>query len=243
MTEPEQHALICGFGDVAAGLGGLAWDIGEPGALLLSQGEVRPASFAIEEGGDAITIEITAGKEVVEAILSPQMMLVGDQDSKNPRQFRVLACTAEVRTKGGAQTLQCPGQISRWTGKPLEGLATLRHLAIEGAGGTQLIATAQGEPGAAGHGDEHTSGRLLGSEDGVSFEETLITTQYNGGGDPTRIGLELWPAEADHTSRAGAVRVTGSLLGGIAAGGTWAGLFRCHTDGTEGLGSYLLWRG
>jgi len=243
MSEPEQHALICGFGDVAAGIGGLAWDLGEPGALLLSQGEVRPASFAIEEGGDATTIEITAGEEVVEAILSPQTMLVEEHGSKNPFQFRALSCSAEVRSKGGAQTLHCPGEVSRWTGKPLEGLVTLRHLAIEGAGDTQLIATALGEPSGEGHGDEHASGWLLGSEDRASFEETMITTQYNGDGDPTRIGLELWPADADHTSRAGAVRVAGSLLGGIAAGGTWAGLFRCHTDGTEGLGSYLLWRG
>jgi hypothetical protein len=54
--------------------------------------------------------------------------------------------------------------------------------------------------------------------------------------------LELWPEDADQTSRAGACRVTGSLIGGTEAGGTWAGLFRCHADGTEGLGSYLLWR-
>jgi len=32
----EARGFICGFGDVQAGLGGLAWDLGEPGAMLLS---------------------------------------------------------------------------------------------------------------------------------------------------------------------------------------------------------------
>jgi hypothetical protein len=242
MNETEQRALLCGFGDVAAGIGGLAWDLGESGALLLDKGEVRPATFAIEEGGDAFALAITADDGSVEVTLRPQMAVIRDSDGTNPVGFRAMACVAEVRSKAGTQTLECSGQISRWTGSPLEGVGTFRHLAIEGADGSQLIATSQGEPGSSGHGEEDTSGWLLGSEDGASFEETLISTQYNGGGAPTRIGLELWPEDADHASRAGAVRVAGCVLGGIDAGGTWAGLFRCHTDGTEGLGSYLLWR-
>jgi hypothetical protein len=36
--------------------------------------------------------------------------------------------------------------------------------------------------------------------------------------------------------------VAASSLGGVSLGNAWAGLFRCHTDGSEGLGSYLLWR-
>ena len=42
--------------------------------------------------------------------------------------------------------------------------------------------------------------------------------------------------------RAAAVRVSGSLLGGIRQGDTWAGFFRCHTDEQDGLGTYLLRR-
>jgi hypothetical protein len=240
MSDTPDRALIWGFGDVAAGLGGLAWDLGEPGALLLSKGAVRPATFAIEEGGDATVLELTGEDETLEATLSPQMGVIPEAAEGNPMGFRAISCLAEVRSKGASQTLQCSGQITRWEGRFLKGAGTLRHLAIQD-GDAQVIATSQGEPGAA-HGEEHSSGWMLGGE-GASFEETLITTQYDRAGDPTRIGLELWPKDADQTSRAGAVRVAGSVVGGVKRGGAWAGLFRCHTDGTEGLGSYLLWRG
>jgi hypothetical protein len=234
--------FICGFGDLQAGLGGLAWDIGEPGALLLSEGGVRPASFALEVDRDITTVEITADADTIEATLSPQRTLIEHPDTENPVEFTATASVAEVRSKGGGQTFECPGQISRWIGDPLGGAATLRHLAIGGAPDSQLIATARGMPGGDGHGGERAVGWLLSADSGVPYEETLISTQYDGGGDPTRIGLELWPEEADQSNRAGATRVSGSQLGGVRAGPVWAGLFRCHTDGTEGLGSYLIWR-
>lgn len=241
MNDTTERGLVCGFGDVTAGIGGLAWDLGEPGALLLSKGEVRPASFAIEEGGDATTIEITAGEDAVEATLSPRSMLIRDADAENPVGFRAISSLAEVREPGGTGTVECSGQITHWLGRFLADTGSFRHLAIQSGEAGILIATAEGPPGA-DHGAERISGSLIDNETGVSYEETLISTQYDGGGEPTRIGLELWPPDADQSTRAGATRVTGSLLGAARSGGTWAGLFRCHTDGTEGLGSYVLWR-
>src|SRR5215208_1601379 len=196
MNDPGEQSLICGFGDLAAGLGALAWDLGAPGALLLNQGQVRPATFAIEEGGDAFVIAITADDASVEATLSPRLAVRRDADG--PAGFEGIACVAEARTKG-KPTVQCTGQISRWGGGPLERATTFRHLAIEGAGGALVVAMARAEPGATGHGDELTAGWLLG-EEGSTFEETLISTQYEGGGDPTRLGLELWAKDADQTS-------------------------------------------
>ncbi len=238
----DARGFICGFGDVRAGLGGLAWDLGGPGALLLSKGEVKQATFALEQEQDSTTVQITAGDEQIETTLSAQRTLIEHPDAENPVELRATASVAEVRTKGGNQTFECPGQISEWVGDPLDGAGVLRHLAIGGAPDSQLIATASGRPGAEGHGSERTVGWLLTADSGEPYEETLISTQYDGGGDPTRIGLELWPEDADTSSRAAATRVSGSLLGGVRAGPVWAGLFRCHTDGTEGLGSYLLWR-
>ena len=72
MNATEQRAFVCGFGDPAAGVGGLAWDLGEPGALLLTEGEVSAATFALEEGGDAATLEITAGEMTVKATVTPR---------------------------------------------------------------------------------------------------------------------------------------------------------------------------
>jgi hypothetical protein len=160
---------------------------------------------------------------------------------------------------GGAVTLERAGASpadvdavgaepgARWSfntpldGDPTDGAAIFRHIAVEAADGT-IVCTATGPPGAAGHGDERADAALRAGDEDVGFEEALISTQYDGAGDPTRFGLELWPPDADQTTRAAATRVAGSLLGGARSGGVWAGLFRCHTDGHEGIGGYLLWR-
>jgi hypothetical protein len=149
----------------------------------------------------------------------------------------VTPCAAEVR-RSGTETVACRGQITRWSGDPLAGAATFRHLAIEAADGALLVAIARGEPGAEGHGEERASAWRIG-EDGTesAFEEALISTQYSGAGRPTRVGLELWPGEDGPP-----MRVACSILGSAEMRGGWASFLNARTDGAEGLGSYLLWR-
>jgi hypothetical protein len=229
--------LVCGFGDAAAGVGGLAWDLGEPGAVLLSDGEARPGTFALEEGGGDVAVVITAGEASLEATLSArtaELALAGGPVAT--------VCAADARPAGGTQTFECPGQICRWTGTPLEGAGAFRQIAVEAGEEAILIVAARGERGIQAHGEEETRGWLIQGEDASPFEESLISTQYDGSGGPTRIALELWPADADQTSRAAATRVSGSLLGGARSGSSWASFFRCHSGGAEGLGTYLLWR-
>jgi hypothetical protein len=235
---PAQDSFVCGFGDPAAGVGGLAWDLGEPGALLLSEGEVRPATFALEEGGDAATLEITAGDATIEATLSPRTADLALGDAGGPT---VAVCVADVGPKGGSESVQCPGQISRWGADPLEGAGTFRHQAIDAGDESLLIVVAHGEPGDE-HGDERTASWRIRGEDETRFEDAFVSTQYGADAAPTRFGLELWPEEAERASRAAATRVAASALGGTRVGNTWAGLFRCQTDGILGMGSYLLWR-
>ena len=157
-----------------------------------------------------------------------------------------------LTVEGGQATAVAPDEVSdesdeRWgfhtplDGDPLEGAAIFRHVTVETADG-MIVCTATGEKGIPGHGDERTAAVLRAGGEEIPYEEALISTQYDSAGDPTRFGLELWPEDADQSSRAAATRVAGSLLGGAESSGAWAGLFRCHTDGTEGLGSYLLWR-
>ncbi len=243
MNDAAHGPVACGFGDAEAGLGGLAWNVGEPGALLLSEGAVRAATFALEEGGDASTLEITTGDVTIEATLIPQTAAITLGGKPSRIALDVIACAAEVRLAGEAPTSRCPGQISRWFGDPLEGAATFRHLAINAGDDSLLVVEARGETGAHGHGDELSEAWLLQGEDVSRFEDVFISTEYDGDGDPTRLGLELWPEEAERASRAAATRVAGSALGGAKTGAAWAGLFRCHTDGSEGSGSYLLCRG
>jgi hypothetical protein len=237
MNGQAQRPFVCGFGDAAAGIGGMAWDLGEPGGLLLMDGQARPATFALEEGGDAATLELGAGDTTIEATLSPRTAEIALGDAGG---LTVVVCAADV-VGAGSDAGQLRGQISRWGGDPLEGAGTFRHLAVDAGQEALLVAEARGES-QADHGDERSGASLIRGEDESRFEETLISTQYDGNGEPTRFGLELWPEEAERASRAAATRVAASVLGGARVGDAWAGLFRCHTDGTEGVGSYLLLR-
>jgi hypothetical protein len=124
----------------------------------------------------------------------------------------------------------------------LQGAATFRQIAVEAADGATIVCTAVGAPGIPGHSDERTTAILDAGGEQVHYEDALVSTQYDRSGDPTRFGLELWPTDADQTTRAAATRIAASLLGGARSGGAWAGLWRCHTDGVEGIGAYLLWR-
>jgi hypothetical protein len=239
MNGADPRGFVCGFGDPSAGVGGLAWNLVEPGALLLADGEVEGATFALEEGGDAATLEITAGNTTVEATLSPrtaEITLGGDVPGPT-----VSVCVADVIPKNSSAAVQCPGQISRWLRDPLEGAGTFRHLAIDAGQESLLVAEALGAPGA-DHGDEQGAAWQIRGEDDSRFDDAFISTQYDRSGDPTRFGVELWPEDVERASRAAATRVAASAIGGVRVGNTWAGLFRCHTDGNEGIGSYLLWR-
>ena len=238
------QGIVCAFGELAEGIGGFAWDLGDPGALLLRDGTAQPATFALEESGDAATVTLTAGESTLEATLAPRdaALALAPGDGESGGELTMTACTAEMRSEGETRTARGTGWISRWvTEDPLSGAAAYRCLTVEREE-SLLVATARGEPGAEGHGQERTLGWMLSGEHVTPFEEALISTQYGADGDPTRLGLELWPRDADHTSRAAATRIAGSALGGVRTDGTWAGFFRCHTDGSEGLGTYLLWR-
>lgn len=238
MNDVVRDFFVCGFGDVAAEVAGLAWDFGEPGAVMLVEGEARPATFALEEGGDALTLEISAGQSTVNATLSPRTTELALDDGFG---LRAVVCVGDVSPKGGSEAVQCPGQICRWSSNPVAGAGTFRTLAIDAGEESLLIAESRGDPGVE-HGDERSTAWRIRGEDGSRFDDSFISTQYDGEEEPTRFGLELWPEESERASRAAATRVSATLLGSVRTGSTWAGLFGSHTDGSDGIGSYLLWR-
>jgi hypothetical protein len=238
MMAREEPYFVCGFGDPATGVGGLAWDLGEPGAVLLAGDRLEGATFALEQGGDAATLEITSAYTAVEATLRPRTAEVplGDQGD-----LTVVVCVADVSPDDGRPGVQCSGQISRWGADPLEGAGTFRHAAIDAGDESLLVLEARGDAGGE-HGDERTAAWQIRGEDESRFEDAFVSTQYDGEGEPTRFGLELWPEEVERASRAAATRVAASQIGGTRVGPAWAGLFRCQTDGILGIGSYLLFR-
>jgi hypothetical protein len=239
MNAGRQSFFVCGFGDPAARVGGLAWNLGELGAVLQTGDQVGwSPTFALEEGGDAATLEIPGGDVGVEATLSPRTaeLPLGGEGG-----LTVVVCVAEVTLNDGSQTFRCPGQISRWSTDPLAGAGTFRHLAIDAGDESLLVVESRGEPGTE-HGEEQTSAWRIRGEDDTRFEDAFLSTQYERDRIPTRFGLELWPEEAERASRAAATRVAAASEGGVGGEGVWAGFYRCQTDGILGIGSYLLWR-
>lgn len=236
MSQGSEGAVVCGFGDLESGVAGLAWSLSGGGGVLLNDGKFSAGGAAITSDRERARVELTVDGQSVEVGLAPRGdSVTGDGGAGSAE---AAACMATVRRAGSGQSISCPGHATRWSSDPLEGAGVFRHLAIEAAEGALLIVTARGEPGAVGHSSERASAWLIDNTGALAeFEETLISTQYDGEGRPTRFGLELWPAD-----EAPPTRVTASLLGGAESGHSWAGLFRCHTDGTEGPGGYLLWR-
>jgi hypothetical protein len=231
--------FVCGFGDPAAGVAGLVWNLGEPGSAVQIGDEVSwSANFALEEGGDAATLEISGGDTTVEAVLSPrtaQLPLGGEGG------LTVVVCVAEVTPSEGSESFRCVAQISRWGTDPLEGAGSFRHLAVDAGDESLVIVESRGDPGVE-HGDEATRAWSIRDEEDSPFEDAFVSTQYDGNGHPTRFGLELWPEEVERASRAAATRIAASPAGGIGTKNPWAGFYRCQTNGVLGHGSYLLWR-
>jgi hypothetical protein len=250
MSDDGPAGIVSGFSDLASGLGGLAWQLGGSGGLLLRNDGVQEAGVGFSSEGEGMRLELRADGAEVEATLAP---IVGMAEPRSPDgaeppggALEAAICTATVRSKGRGRTVQCPGHISRWAADPLAGAGRFRHLAVEAAEGSLLLLCARGAPGVEHHGDEETAAWLLDREGGISpFDEALLSTQYENDGAPSRIGLELWPAGENQNVRAAALRAAGTRLGGTepAEQGVTATLMSCSTEGAEGLGSYLIWRG
>ncbi|MGH2983143.1 MAG: hypothetical protein ACRDK5_02625 [Solirubrobacterales bacterium] len=250
MRDGGPAAIVCGFSDLAAGLGGLAWGLGGRGGLLLNSNEVQAAEVGLSPEGEGVRLEMRTEGAEVEAMLAP---IAGAVEPHVPEgaeppggALEAAICTATIRSKGWGRTFQCPGHFSRWASDPIEGASRFRYLAIEAAEGSLLLLASRGAPGAENHGDEEAAAWLLDSEGGITaFGETLLSSQYDETGRPTRVGLELWREGDEQTTRAAATRAAGTRLGGteLVDPGTTAVLLRCSTEGTEGLGGYLIWRG
>ena len=236
-------ALVCGFSDVAAGLGGLAWRLGEEGGLAMSDAGIHPARVEISASEESIELRLSsdAGETAARLAPRPGRLTLETAAGVEPPGGRLEAaiCAAEVEPAGQSRTLSCFGHMSSWAEDPSAGAGTFRHLAIERSDGSLLLLVARGDGG--GHGAEEAAAWLLDREGGfITFGEALLSTQYDKDRRQARAGLELWP-EGDE---APPMRAAGTRLGGTEGDGAIsAALFRCSSEGSEGLGGYLIRRG
>jgi hypothetical protein len=224
------EALIWGFADLGRAVAGLAWRYGDDSAgVLMVEGEVSAAEVAFERDEE---LRLAWGDWFASAAFKPQT----EFGLRSGASGRVGLAEVEL----GRRALVCPAQISRVPGELLDDSELLRHLSAPPGEEGQLICSARRPLGVAEHGDEEVEAIRLGSEgEQEEFGEVLLSTQYDGDGSPTRIGLELWPREEGEV---GPMRAAGVAIGATHSEHTSAVLLDVSCEGRKGIGSYLIWR-
>ena len=238
-------AIVCGFADEATAFVGLAWTLGDGGGLLVREGETTDAAAEIEPDGEGAIVRLEGGGLACEATLAPRagaVPLPAAEDAIAPGDPSGAICVVRARVRnGGERKLDCAGYLTRWGTDPTGGAELFRHLAIPGPDRSLLLASAARPAGAGNHGDEALSAWRLDPEGGASaFGEALLSTQYDDDGLQVRAGLELWASDPDSPP----VRAAGRLERGTAlrAGAVAVAALHTSAEGTEGIGSYLIWR-
>lgn len=228
-------ALVAGFTDPAGVVAGACWRLGdEAGGVLLAADAVSPAKvdFA-EESGDHLGLSLSAGEASGE--LAIRLGAVhGDGVS-----CAAADADVELELGGKKRSLTCPGSWLSWEQDPRRDASVVRQLAMPTGEDVTVLLAARRPAGLAGHGEEEVSGFRATREQVEPYREALLSTQYDGQGRPTRIGLELWLGEGEETHP---TRAAATVIGTVTDGDVTAAMLRTSAEGNEGVGSYLVWR-
>ncbi len=245
------------FGDLDAGVWGLAWMPGENGA----------GSVALGAGADAAVVraELQAGGpaedwllrgEGLELMVSAEGEDVSvDGSSPSLKGVEVDGVDQLARVKGNLtlQGTEHPVDSLAWRavlhGLPEPDKLTSQRLVaawFEPAGG--LAALALRPRKARGQEDDLVSAALFESGQPVPVSDPRLSTTYTGDGVPVRAGVELWVSETvepDQEPREHPHRAAGEAIGARAtwtegALGLSAQPFRWHAHGQDGAGVYVL---
>jgi len=241
-NEPPVSAFVLGFADEAAQIAGLAWSLaGRDGALLALGGELSDPAASASIDGESIRVESTvADREItVEASAGAGFDLVAEPAPPASPGGALVRAEVRIAGPGGDETVSCASNLTRWDGDPADGAELVRHVSVPVAGDGAILMIATRPAGADDHATESVAAwRLDPGEDPSPFVESLLSTQYDDDGKPTRAGLELWPADPD----APATRAAGSRALSATADGVTATLMHTSAEGTAGVGGYLIAR-
>lgn len=119
-----------------------------------------------------------------------------------------------------------------------------RSIGIVFSDGGLLALTSTMPAGGREHGDEEVAA-VLCDPDGapLTFEETLLSTEYGEDGVQRRATLELWP----DTDEMRPLRGAGTLISAVSVSregsDSQIAFFRWSVEGREGLGTYEVSRG
>jgi hypothetical protein len=124
-----------------------------------------------------------------------------------------------------------------------QGNVVRRSIGIVFSDGGLLALTSQLPEGGVGIDDEETTAALCEPEGApLTFEETLLSTEYGEDGVQRRATLELWPSVEEMRPLRGA----GSLISSVRVRrqnlDSQIAFFRWSIEGREGLGTYEVAR-
>ena len=223
-------ALAFAFFDPAREIHGTA----RSGATILFEGRTPhaiPEGPSLEPAADGWRAEL-AGRMSLELQPLAEPAELG--------MVRVRVC--RVRGQAAGHRVDCLGTVSETVRPPRwEELGVLRSLSAIMDEEHALVALARRPSGAAGHGEELITARLLDGGAFTAVEDTRISTVYDGGGRQRSAGLELWLPGEEYPRRGSGVVIAGSSLE-LADVDVHAAVFRWRLDGREGIGGYELMR-
>jgi hypothetical protein len=124
------------------------------------------------------------------------------------------------------------------------GLVVRRSIGIVFDDGGLLALTASTPPGAEAHGEEEVTA-VLCDPDGapVTFEESLLSTEYGEDGVQRRATMELWPDVEEMRPLRGAGTLISSVSVRRQGVESEIAFFRWSVEGRDGLGTYEVARG
>lgn len=234
------------FGDLDAGVWGVVWGAEEPFvALGLVDGAELPCSRAALEGvgvGEDWRITTERGELTVTA--------QGDAAAASaPSGFDQLCrVRGRVLRDGEEKAVDCLGRRGSRIERPdFRRFASLRDVSawFEPDEGISLVSLRPRK--ASGHSDDVMAAALFAPSATVAVAEPRLSTTYTAAGVPSRLSLELWLDDADEETAQYPRRAAGEAIGARARSrqgelDVSAELLRCHSQGREGAGVYLLVR-
>ena len=144
---------------------------------------------------------------------------------------------------GGEHPVDCPGLRSRRVGG-LDGKRFDSRRAVSAWFGTEdgLAVLAARPRRARGHDNELLAAALFEGGHAVPVADPRLSTAYDAGGIPTRVGLELWMSddEGEHARRAAGEATPLAAVSDDPP--LRAGLLTIRMSGREGIGVYELLR-
>lgn len=124
-----------------------------------------------------------------------------------------------------------------------QGRIVRRSIGVVFDDGALLALTATLPGNGRAHGDEEVSAVFCNPEGtALTFEESLLSTEYDGEGVQRRATLELWPDVEDMRPVRGAGSVISSVRVRRQELDSQIAFFRWSIEGREGLGTYEVAR-